>query len=191
MPASIAYPSNSVANGATVIQTSAFNVAAGDYMPLNHTQALTLLKQRGKAAGFPGAGDKSVTLIVARADLPADQSHLANVIVVRANPISVGHTPYSETTGSQNVLIHKTRVEILHFFAVQITKSDGAVITDSDYSTLMHPVYTNPETGGRFSENDAYNIVMESMGFLFTQVAASFPSMSPALKAAAGVTPLT
>lgn len=191
MPATISYPSDAVANGATVIQTSAFNVSAADYNIISFQQASAILKTRGKVKGFPTATNDQWVLFYHRKDLAAASAHLANVIGVRIVPGSTGVQLYNASTNSyRQVVLRYWSVMITNWHVVQVTLSDGSIVTKPSAATVEFDVFENPETGARYTENDAYNTVMEALGLGFTQTAATFPVMDSALKLAAGVSSL-
>lgn len=194
MATTIAFPSDAVTNGATEIQATVFNAVAADYSQISWNAAQNIMRQVPyKVPEFPRTTNEDPTWsFIIRKDLASSSAPSRNLIGVHVVDASQNMNVFSGALGSQiSVPIRAKVVSIYNWVRHTITLTDGTAITAIRPYSVSIPIFVDPETGNMLDADETYNAVIESLGFLFLQVAANSPTRAPLYATVSGLYPLT
>lgn len=190
--ATLTLPSLATANGASTIQTSNFDIVAADYRETSYQSVTQFARNtEGGLPGVPKTYDATFVTWLMRSDMPAAQSHQANIIGFKVTQSKIGRTVFS--TDSQkyvNIVLQATRVEVHNWFPTQLALSGGLILTQFVEGGFWITAIRDPESGAITFHSDHSKIVYESLAMCFSQVAANYPAADRIYKVVAGLMPI-
>lgn len=196
MTTAITFPADPVTNGATVIQTSNFNIVTTDYMSVGYS-AVQLFKKRAgiQIDGLPNFANGVATpdwQFFFRKDLANASASFRNLIGLRTDTKTRGVSAFSGALGkviSTNVMIH--RVESHNWSPSVVTLTDLTALIVWTESVAVYTFIVDPESGTLLSGDGSHRSMTEAESFLLLKVAGAVPTNGPAINIATGVAPFT
>lgn len=186
-------PGNPITNGITPIQTTNFNPVTAHWIPSNHAQCMFIARSSGKQLPlfFPKAADPSWTAFMVRNVLLTEPSQYTPFMgwKVFLNT-SAGQIYNPDLARLTQVQLQKIYLQTYTWYMdVQTDTVTSAEAPQWAVVETIYPITVNMQTGDRFSNAYAYNMLQEQLGFSFTQVAAGYPTDERAQKRASGLYP--
>lgn len=183
------YPADPVTAGAASIQSTTFANVAADYTAVTHDQAKAYLTGKAGVRYFPAKLTPGWSFYI-RNDLSGASANLRNLIGIRVQQFSGNHNAFSVANGSYLVPVGDTEIAVYNWYPVQRTLSDSSIITRFKCDWAMKTLSLDVENSNVGTDVGETRTLEEAVGFLLLRAAASAPTLTPALKALAGIHPL-
>lgn len=194
MATTITFPADAVNNGATEIQATVFALVAADYAPLSWGQAQNVMRAIPyKVPNFPKTATEDPNwMFFVRKDLASASAPSRNLIGISVVDSRQALNAFSGALGTQISIPLNCKVIMVYNWVVHIvTLSDGTSVQVVRPYVAGVPILVDPETGNLLDDADTYNALLETIGFMFTQVAASSPSRARLYALVSGINPLS
>jgi hypothetical protein len=181
--------------GATIIQANAFNVPAGDYVPISWNTAQRRANQVGRELfyAFPGqANEDPNTLFYSRSDVTGVNSAAKTIVAVKVTSRMTTH-PSIRTTDMTKQSVEAgsliERVDAWHY--EQTTLTNTSTYTKPVWVSMGMEELTDPESSGvaLLPITNGYQRLYEAMCFILKQNAGAAPTLEPFQNAISGLTP--
>jgi len=191
----VTFPSDPVTNGATEIQATVFNVVAADYSRAEAGAVVLFTRARASLRGLPQIVKGVMPIewmFFMRKDMSGTSAGLRNLIGIRTTQYVQQQSGFSSALGKQIVVPATiTRIDVYNWYAQRITMTDSTVLHYWTTASGGLEIVANPETGElEVLAGGNHRPVYEALGFLFTQVAAGNPTLTPSYQLASGLSPL-
>jgi hypothetical protein len=195
MTVTVAYPSDPVVNGATLIQSSTFIPVAADYEKVSDWSTVQRLagQKSNKLRNFPLTKTADPTWIFfVRNDLTGGSATDRNLLGIQLITSNVQSETFSATAGGRLIVPNQEHFMVVNnWYPKRMTLTSGEIVTrwhlDGGFKTFM----TSPEDGNIIDDDVlAYRALEEALGFLQLRVAAGPPTMVPATNVIGGSSPL-
>lgn len=196
MTTTLSYPADAVTNGASVIQAKTFINISADYQQITwgnaQANAAKIGKLGAKLMSFPRSPvEDSSWVFFMRKDMANSAASNRNMIGLHVTNDTAGINAFSGALGTQiAVPFSFVRVEVFNWHPQTMTLTDGTAATRFLLTTASICLAVDPESGGFLYGDGSFINMTETLGFIFTPVAANYPTLTPALNAATGVNPL-
>lgn len=179
--------------GATVIQSNALTIPAGEYTQIDWATAQKIANDNGRDlyVNMPNGkvADPNWRFYI-RADMTGTTGSQKTLIAVQARTVPGKRGALNTTTMQTTEFKAQRRHLTIHAWHIaEVTLTNLAVYLDVVYSSVSHTVLLSPESGIYIAITNGYQSFYEACSLLFKPVAASAPVLDPLYAALAGLSP--